>query len=319
MKLRRSFLNNICFQVQEDDGLNKTGILKHVKEIISKLRTVSDKMSNVLEYHQSLGLVPLQELDQKCLALKKQQSIDQVKKLMPLRHVYTSLFSTGLHLQNSLLKLRHMEGLFETLEKSKDKETVANFMPNERQLLEWLKGFQEIQNELNVCITCLDGGVEEMEFIARPGSSSSNKTVDDNESSVLDSGTDSIEKEKDNKINAATEMCHMDEVFEAFISKNIDGLGFEDDFVPRDINKVDENSVKHVKQSKRVLTELKSVLNGRFKETEEREAKALHRQGKVDLGPSNGVDELSKSLMSTNILGNDKPLIYYSFLLILSQ
>ena len=54
-------------------------MLKHVKEIISKLRTVSDKMSNVLEYHQALGLVPLQELDTKCLALKKQQSLDQVK------------------------------------------------------------------------------------------------------------------------------------------------------------------------------------------------------------------------------------------------
>ena len=58
---------------------------------------------------------------------------------MPLRHVYTSLFSTGLHLQNSLLRIRHMEGLFEALEKSKDKETVANFMPNEKQLLEWLQ------------------------------------------------------------------------------------------------------------------------------------------------------------------------------------
>ena len=274
-----------------------------MKEIISKLRTVSDKMSNVLEYHQSLGLVPLQELDQRCLALKKQQSIDQVKKLMPLRHVYTSLFSTGLHLQNSLLKLRHMEGLFETLEKSKDKETVANFMPNERQLLDWLKGFQEIQNELNVCITCLDGGVEEMEFIARPGSSSSNKTTDENETHVPDGCADSFDKTKDTKIDAETEMCHMDEVFEAFISKNIDGLGFEDDFVPRETSKIDENTVKHAKQSKRVLTELKSVLNGRLKETEEREAKALHRQGKVEQDTSNGVDELSKSLMSTNILG----------------
>ena len=66
-------------QVQEDERLNKTGILKHVKEIISKLRTVSTKMGNVLEYHQALGLVPLHELDQKCLALKKQQSLEQVK------------------------------------------------------------------------------------------------------------------------------------------------------------------------------------------------------------------------------------------------
>ena len=72
--------NNLHFlQVREDDKLNKSGVLKHVKEIITKLRTVSDKMSNILEYHQALGLVPLAELDQKSLTLRKQQSLDQVK------------------------------------------------------------------------------------------------------------------------------------------------------------------------------------------------------------------------------------------------
>ena len=40
-----------------------------------------------------------------------------------------------------------MEGLFETLEKSKDKETVANFMPDEQQMLEYL---QDIQSEYHV-------------------------------------------------------------------------------------------------------------------------------------------------------------------------
>ena len=78
----RRFSLTFCHKVQEEDHLNKTGILKHVKEIISKLRIVSDKMSNVLEYHQALGLVPLHELDQKCLALKKQQSLDQVKVML---------------------------------------------------------------------------------------------------------------------------------------------------------------------------------------------------------------------------------------------
>ena len=59
---------------------------------------------------------------------------------MPLRNVYTSLFSTGLHLQNSLLKLRHMEEFFEALEKSKyDQENMSNLIPNEAQLLEWLQ------------------------------------------------------------------------------------------------------------------------------------------------------------------------------------
>ena len=86
----RRFSLTFCHKVQEEDHLNKTGILKHVKEIISKLRIVSDKMSNVLEYHQALGLVPLHELDQKCLALKKQQSLDQVK-------VIQNTVNKGLH------------------------------------------------------------------------------------------------------------------------------------------------------------------------------------------------------------------------------
>ena len=77
----RRFSLTFCQKVQEEEELNKTGILKHVKEIISTLRTVSDRMSSVLEYHQALGLVPLHELDQKCLALKKQQSLDQVKAI----------------------------------------------------------------------------------------------------------------------------------------------------------------------------------------------------------------------------------------------
>jgi len=267
----RRFSLAFCHRVQEDESINKTGILKHVKEIISKLRTVSDKMNNVLEYHQSLGLVPLQELDQKCQALKKQQSIDQVRKLMPLRNVYTSLFSTGLHLQNSLLKLRHMEGLFETLEKSKDKETVANFMPNEKQLLDWLQGFQDIQNELNVCITCLDGGVEEIEHVARPRSVNSTKSSASSEDLNVQKNNATVNHETDIKEN--DEIAHMDEVFEAFISHDfkIDGLGFEDDFVPKKME-------GEKKQSRRVMTELKHVLNGRKIETDQREAKALSRQ-----------------------------------------
>lgn len=215
---------------------------------------------------------------------------------MPLRHVYTSLFSTGLHLQNSLLKLRHMEGLFETLEKSKDKETVANFMPDEQQMLEWLQGFQDIQSELNVCITCLDGGVEEMEVMARPGSSHS----DTRASTASDKDTEEPSS-RDGLIDENEEIAHMDEVFEAFISHDfsVEGLGFEDDFVPRE-----PQTGKEAKQSKRVLTELKSVLNGRLKETEVREAKALSRQNGIEEnGMSHEHEDPSKSLMTTNILG----------------
>jgi hypothetical protein len=70
--------------------------------------------------HQALGLVPLPELEQRALSLRRQQGLHQVQvtctrgrhcitvslqRLLPLRTVYTSLFSSGLHLQNSLLKV----------------------------------------------------------------------------------------------------------------------------------------------------------------------------------------------------------------------
>ena len=81
-------------QVREDDKLNKSGVLRHVKEIISKLGTVSDKMCNILEYHQALGLVPLPELDQKSLTLKRQLSLDQVKVINSLSISLTSIVVT---------------------------------------------------------------------------------------------------------------------------------------------------------------------------------------------------------------------------------
>ena len=302
----RRFSLVFCSRVQEEDTLNKTGILRHVKEIITKLRTVSDKMSRVLEYHQALGLVPLQELDQR--SVKRQQSYDQVKQLLPLRHVYSSLFTTGLHLQNSLIKLRHIEGLFETLEKSKDKETVANFVPNEKQLLEWLQGFQDIQSELNTCITCLDGGVEEMEFMARPGSrasgGSSSRSAE--EPDPRSAGSERVIKQDSVttvKIDETDEIDHMDQVFEAFIAHDFSAEqpGFDDDFVPQ----------QDSRQSRRVVKELKTVLSERRRDTEERETRALSRQ--INVAEEHSTDDdssrltghlsLPRSLVTTKILG----------------
>jgi len=323
----RRFSLTFCQKVREDNKLNKSGVLKHVKEIISKLRTVSDKMGNILEYHQALGLVPIAELDQRSLSLKKQQSLDQVKKLMPLRNVYTSLFSTGLHLQNSLLKVRQLEGFFEALEKCKyDPENLSNIIPNEAQLLEWLQGFQEIQTELNVCLTCLDDGVEEIDYIARPNSS---RSIEESEQSATESSVDTqdnLTKQRIRIIDDENEIAHMDEIFEAFITRDKDQsfLGFDDDFVTPEEKK---KSKKEKRQSKKVLQELKTVLVGKQKEWEVREARAMARQAKVDQGDednfvqhdalkneaSNNIEDkipetdgylsVPRSFIKTNILG----------------
>ena len=82
-----------------------------------------------------------------------------LKRLLPLRTVYTSLFSTGLHLQNSLLKVififsyirsptltrywgplsnlqvRHLEGFFDSMEKKRGEgDSLGAIMPDETQV-----------------------------------------------------------------------------------------------------------------------------------------------------------------------------------------
>ena len=197
--------------------------------------------------------------------------------------MYSTLFSTGLHLQNSLLKLRHMEGVFEALEKSKDKESVSSFKPSDKQVLDWLRGFQDIQTELNQCLTCLDDGVEEMETIARPSTSSTNQS--DSEPSQA-GRTPSVQERK---IDENDEMARMEEVFEAFISCDfhVGNLCFEDDFVT------------NLTESEPLERECESV--GAV-----REAKHLTRQDHIEdkMDLENGKDiRLPASLVSTNVLG----------------
>ena len=38
------------FQVREDEGLNKSGILKHVKDTVTKIRRVTEKLAKVKFY-----------------------------------------------------------------------------------------------------------------------------------------------------------------------------------------------------------------------------------------------------------------------------
>ena len=45
---------------------------------------------------QALGLVPLPELDQRGLSLRRQQAAAQVQLLLPLRTAYSALFTRSL-------------------------------------------------------------------------------------------------------------------------------------------------------------------------------------------------------------------------------
>ena len=253
---------------------------------------------------------------------------------MPLRNVYTSLFSTGLHLQNSLLKVRHLEGFFEALDKAKhDGDSIANIIPNEAQLLDRLKvklkllfcfqyfssimqGFQDIQSELNACLTCLDDGVEEIDYIARPASA---RSMTESELSATESSVDihdNLKKQQSRGVDDKTEIAQMDEVFQAFIAQDTD-LSFDDDFVPQTDTK---KSKKGKKQSNKIAKEMKSAFVQKESFKDVREVRSIARQQNVDkkdeesigvdtdsIGdPStdtNGFLSVPKSLIKTNILG----------------
>merc|ERR1719206_1362410 len=207
----RRFSLTFCEKVRENEKMHKAGVLKHVKEIISKIRTVSDKLGNILEYHQALGLVPLPELEQRALSIRRQSAGQQGKRLLPLRTVYTSLFSTGLHLQNSLMKVRHLEGFFDSMEKRRGEgDSSGAIMPDEKQLLEWLQNFKEIQTELNSCLTCLEDGATEIDTLGRPSSSRSD-TSGRSEASDLSASSPVIKPEQEtvHVIDEKAEVKHM--------------------------------------------------------------------------------------------------------------
>ena len=60
-----------------------------------------------------------------------------------------------------------MEKLFDALEKAKKEKSdeVNSLIPSEHQLIEWLKGFQDVQTELNACVGCLEEGVSQINVL----------------------------------------------------------------------------------------------------------------------------------------------------------
>ena len=272
----RRFALSFSESVREDKELNKAGMLQQVRETISKIKEINSKLGKVFEYHQAMGVVS--EKNQRHL-LSKRQTID----LIPLRSVYTSLFSTGLHLQNSLLKVRNLEKVFDAIEKKKTKSTdmVVALAPSDEHLLEWLKGFQSVQMELNACVGCLDDGISQISFLQ------SNDTGEE-EGSPRDKGdcTEQMVLRQERKspslhMSDDTPVTNVDEVFEAVIGNEAAGgdhPSFQDEVASEDRIKLRQMK----RHSEMVLTELRSVLVGKAAEMEEREALAVARQTNLE-------------------------------------
>jgi hypothetical protein len=281
----RRFSLTFCERVREDNVVNKAGVLKHIRDLLATIRKINNKMSRVLEYHQAMGLDMEKIANHKrALALKGapySRRLPHIQKFVPLRSIYTSMFTTGLHLQHSLLKIRKLEELFDKMDRESKRTKASPSLKSpidDANLVDWLRGFQEIQAELNACVGCLDEGVGQIDVLQQKA----NKTTDDDHETHGGNSVDDFQVPNNgghhspaadaHLYNADTITPYIDEVFEAVITT--------DDFIARNILSSDQEPVdsEMSKQSGRVLRELKKVLVHKAAEHEFREAQAIARQ-----------------------------------------
>ena len=297
----RRFSLAFCERVRDTNVLNKAGVLKHIRDLLVTIRNINCKLSRVLDYHQAMGF-DLEKLEQgQSQALMEKPPLvgsgvrgSSSQKFVPLRSIYTSMFSTGLHLQHTLLKLRSLEQVFEAFEKKNHKKTTSRrgrtsppIPVDEVKLIEWLGSFQEIQAELNACIGCLDNGVSQISSLQQ------DKCAVANKSAAATSDPTSINEIKETAALSTTQVIRdqdpisptFDEVFEAILAETDEDTAQKDAANARD--DFDEVRVEMQKQSNRLMKELKGVLVHKAKEHERREAHAIARQRE---GAGNGTD-----------------------------
>ena len=297
----RRFSLAFCERVRDTNVLNKAGVLKHIRDLLVTIRNINCKLSRVLDYHQAMGF-DLEKLEQgQSQALMEKPPLvgsgvrgSSSQKFVPLRSIYTSMFSTGLHLQHTLLKLRSLEQVFEAFEKKNHKKTTSRrgrtsppIPVDEVKLIEWLGSFQEIQAELNACIGCLDNGVSQISSLQQ------DKCAVANKSAAATSDPTSINEIKETAALSTTQVVRdqdpisptFDEVFEAILAETDEDTAQEDAVNSRD--DFDEVRVEMQNQSNRLMKELKGVLVHKAKEHERREAYAIARQRE---GAGNGTD-----------------------------
>ena len=312
----RRFSLTFCDRVRDDHELNKAGVLKHIRDLLSTIRKLNNKLSRVLEYHQAMGFDVDKLEEKKNLALMEKSSpihrrTPQNATFVPLRGIYTSMFSTGLHLQHTLLKLRKLEQYFDELEKSHKHirsgagssfvtgggRSSSPIPVDEVKLLTWLGGFKEIQAELNACIGCLDEGVSQIDVLKGRGggdndknSSSSSRTGEaDETSSELSSPSSHNDNISTIYVDESSEMKPFDEVFEAMSLSETNGCRINGQETDDNDNEGNDEAKEVNRQSRMLMRELRGVLVHKAKEHEFREAQALARQRNEPFGPMDGL------------------------------
>ena len=274
-----------------DHPLNKAGVLKHIRDMIETLSKINGKLSRVFDYHEAMGIDLTKEKEHKALVNSK-KNYNQLD-FVPIRSVYTSLFSTGLHLQNSLLKVRQLENIFDLIEKRKyedhnDKVSCEENTspvsikgrPSQSEIIQWLKGFEEIQGELNACVGCLEDGVSNIDKLQ-----DTKKENSKDHQNLTDVKTEDKESDRNQSslhvlhiVDDNDPTQHLDEVFEAVNEKE----ATDDEWVHnegRERKIYDGDFQSKIKSEQRLMQELKTVLAGKHAEHEKREAMAIARQG----------------------------------------
>ena len=258
--------------------------------MIETLDKINKKLSRVFDYHEAMGIDLKRENNQTALSKAKNKR-DQLD-FVPLRTIYTSLFSTGLHLQNSLLRVRQLEKIFDLMEKRKyenkvdldttdDAQLSIQTGPTQLEIIQWLKGFEEIQGELNACVGCLEDGVNNIDKLQNKADSPSQNMG----STVLRDEFNQESRQEKNEVDVPViplvddndPRQHLDEVFEAVIDEE----DLTDGICSRNAKEKigdDEEFQKKLKSEKRLMQELKTVLVAKQEEHEQREARAIARQ-----------------------------------------
>ena len=98
------------------------------------MEAAGDRLRHVLEYQQAMGVVTEVPVSQVTL-LSLYPDTPVPVQLLPLPSVYTTLHTTGLHLQNSLLKVRLLENCWDAVREDKDDKAFLNTS----KLSEWLQ------------------------------------------------------------------------------------------------------------------------------------------------------------------------------------
>ena len=115
-------------------SLDSYAVQKHIEDITESMEAARKRLSQVVEYQQAMGVVTEVPVSQVTMLSLYPDNPAHVQ-LLPLPSVYTTLHTTGLHLQNCLLKVRQLEDCCDAVREKEDDKAFSDTS----KLSEWLQ------------------------------------------------------------------------------------------------------------------------------------------------------------------------------------